>query len=66
MIRKNTRACTHGNYVTLLLISNVHKTFYFCGSLFEAVSAIKLLQYVIDNLNLKGKVFFDTRCMPIR
>ena len=27
MIRKNTRSCTHGNYLTFLLICNEYKTF---------------------------------------
>ena len=30
--------------------------------LFWRIINSKLLQYVIDNLNLKGKVFFETHC----
>ena len=37
VIRKNSRSCTHGNYMMLLLISNVCKTFYFCGSLIPSI-----------------------------
>ena len=37
VIRKNSRSCTHRNYMMLLLISNVYKTFYFCGSLIPSI-----------------------------
>ena len=46
--------------MTLLLISHVHKTLCFTDHSFKAVSAVKLLQHVIANLNLKGSVFFYT------
>ena len=59
MICKNTRSCTQGNYMTSLLIPYVYKTFYICGSItIEAVSVVKLLQYVTASLNLKGFSFF--------
>ena len=34
------------------------RPFVFDDRLFDAVSAVKLLQYVIANLNLKGLSFF--------
>ena len=43
--------------MTLLLI------IIFVDHYFEAVSAVKLLQYVIANLHFKGKVFFETHCI---
>ena len=33
------------------------------SSMFKAIRAVKLLQYVIANLNLKGFSFFYTHCM---
>ena len=61
MIRKNIRSCRHGNYMKLfMLISNMYKTLCFADHQFEAVSAVKLLQYILANLNLKGISFLYT------
>ena len=38
----------------VIINANVSKTLIFVKLYFEAVSAVKLLQYVIANLNLKG------------
>ena len=44
--------------MTLLLISNLTRPFIFADHYFEAVSAVKLPQYVIANLSLKGLMSF--------
>ena len=39
---QNTRSCTHANYVTLLLISNVYRTLCFWGSLIWSVQSCQI------------------------
>ena len=57
--RENTRSCTHGNYMTLLFISQMYKTFYFCRSSIRSFQCCQIttIRY-IANLNLKGFSFF--------
>ena len=46
------------NMKLFMLIPNMYKTLCFADHQFEAVSAVKLLQYILANLNLKGLVFY--------
>ena len=55
------RSCTHRNFMTLLLISNVYKIFCFCESLIRSsqscqITTIACRQYKFQRV----KFFFDT------